>query len=174
MDHGTYTNTKNKTFVPHIDEFKNFTKIKKFNILHLNIDHLNCKLDEIVEIVNLRVFDIISLNETKIDTNYPTPKNLKNYYQIIRRDRDKDGGGVLVLIRKEYNIILQENFQESEVIFFQLKINGLINNFESIEIGIIAEFHLYNLIFAKDELLLDDYKSCILLNIFWQLLRNNN
>ena len=105
MDHGTYTNTKNKTFVPHIDEFKNFTKIKKFNILHLNIDHLNCKLDEIVEIVNLRVFDIISLNETKIDTNYPTPKNLKNYYQIIRRDRDKDGGGVLVLIRKEYNII---------------------------------------------------------------------
>ncbi len=61
-----------------------------------------------------------------------------------------------------------------EYITKYFKDSGLINNFESIEIGIIAEFHLYNLIFAKDELLLDDYKSCILVNMFWQLLKNNN
>jgi len=47
-------------------------------------------------------------------------------------------------------------------------------SFESIEINIIAEFHLFNLIFAKEELALDDYRTTVLLNIFWQLLIVNN
>ncbi len=50
----------------------------------------------------------------------------------------------------------------------------LLNNFESMEISIIAEFHLYNLIFCHEELHLDDFSTTVLLNIFWQLLRFNN
>ena len=51
---------------------------------------------------------------------------------------------------------------------------NLTENFESIEINILAEFHLFNLIFAKEELALDDYRTTVLLNIFWQLLIHNN
>lgn len=38
-------------------------------------------------------------------------------------------------------------------------------NFESMELNIIAEFHLYNLIFGKQKLFLDDFKSAIFLNL---------
>lgn len=41
------------------------------------------------------------------------------------------------------------------------------------EINIFAEFQLYNLIYAKNELLLDDYKSAVLLDKFWRLLEFN-
>ena len=41
----------------------------------------------------------------------------------------------------------------------------ILKNFESMEINIIAEFHLYNLIFIKERLSLDNYKSAVLLNL---------
>lgn len=54
------------------------------------------------------------------------------------------------------------------------KDKDLLDNFEAIEIAIVAEFHLYNLIFAKEELELDDQKTMVLLNLLWLLLMNNN
>jgi hypothetical protein len=41
------------------------------------------------------------------------------------------------------------------------------------EINIFAEFQLYNLIFAKNELLFDNIKTSVLLNLFWKLLEFN-
>ncbi len=41
------------------------------------------------------------------------------------------------------------------------------------EMNIFSEFQLYNLVFAKNELLLDDYKSAMLVNLFWRLLEFN-
>lgn len=38
------------------------------------------------------------------------------------------------------------------------------------EINIFAEFQLYNLIFAKNELLFDNFKTAVLLDLFWKLL----
>lgn len=54
------------------------------------------------------------------------------------------------------------------------KDTDLIGNFEAIEISLIAEFHLYNLIFAKEDLELDDQKTVVLLNLLWVLLMNKN
>lgn len=55
-----------------------------------------------------------------------------------------------------------------------LKKENIIDNFESVELLILAEFHLYNLIFAKEQLCLDDYRSTVLMNILWILIMNNN
>jgi hypothetical protein len=38
------------------------------------------------------------------------------------------------------------------------------------EINIFAEFQLHNMIFAKNELLFDNNKTAVLLNLFWRLL----
>ena len=46
------------------------------------------------------------------------------------------------------------------------KDKDLLENFEPVEISIIAEFHLYNLIFAKEELELDDQKATVLFKPF--------
>jgi len=41
------------------------------------------------------------------------------------------------------------------------------------ELNIFAEYQLYNLVFAKNELQFDDYKAAILVNLFWRLLEFN-
>ena len=39
------------------------------------------------------------------------------------------------------------------------------------ELLLIADFHLYNLIFAKETLNLSDLKASVLMNILWILLK---
>ena len=51
---------------------------------------------------------------------------------------------------------------------------SLIGNFGLIDLDIITEFNLYNIIFAKDQLGLDDEKTVILTNLLFSVLRNNN
>ena len=41
------------------------------------------------------------------------------------------------------------------------------------ELNILAEFQLYNIMFAKNELNFDDYKASLLVNLFWKLLEFN-
>jgi len=76
----------------------------------------------------MRLFDVISLNETKIDENTPDPFNSK-FYNIIRRDRTSSGGDVMIFIKNEYKVINQYESSDFEIIFFQLKINETVNNF---------------------------------------------
>lgn len=55
-----------------------------------------------------------------------------------------------------------------------LKKESLLDNFERGELNILGEFHLHNLIFAKEELCLDDYRSSVFLNLMWTLLTERN
>ena len=41
------------------------------------------------------------------------------------------------------------------------------------ELNIFSEFQLYNLAFAKSELMMDDHKASIVINLFWRLLEFN-
>lgn len=50
----------------------------------------------------------------------------------------------------------------------------ILKNFEKLELLLISDFLLYNLIFAKENLNLDDYKSAIFINLTWLLLKNDN
>ena len=51
---------------------------------------------------------------------------------------------------------------------------NILQNFEKMELVLIADFHYYNLIFCKEDLMLSNRKTAILLNIFWELLSHNN
>ena len=85
----------------------------------------------------------------------------------------------LTLFLNEYCIQEAWKHQKPKEFFVEFvtrvfKDKDLLDNFEPVEISIVAEFHLYNLIFAKEELELDDQKTTVLLNLFWLLLINNN
>lgn len=66
----------------------------------------------------------------------------------------------------------KEYFSEYMTKFF--KKEGILENFESIEIAILSEFHLYNLIFAIEDLKLDKMKTCVFMNIMFHLIINEN
>jgi len=105
-------------------------KDSKFSILQLNIDYLNNKKHELVNILEVAKHDIICLNETKLSEMNPTPFAEFKDYQTLRRDRlsNNIGGGVLVLVRNSYKILKSTNLEPIEAIYLQLQISNEIIN----------------------------------------------
>jgi hypothetical protein len=102
-------------------------------ILHLNVRSLPKYLHEIDNILKSRIFDIVSLNETKLDKSYPNSFYSNNDYFIFRKDKSRREKGLIVFIRKEYEVIKIDLGETEEFdidyIYFQLKIKKQFYNF---------------------------------------------
>ena len=62
----------------------------------LNITSLPKHIDEICVLLATKNFDILALNETRLDHSIPDDLvNIPNY-DIIRNDRNRNGGGVCI------------------------------------------------------------------------------
>ena len=77
---------------------------KKFSFIHLNINSIYNKLDDIKKILDLSIYDLIMINESKLDDSIPENFFLHDKNKLFRRDRCRNGGGILMFIRKCYNI----------------------------------------------------------------------
>lgn len=80
-------------------------------------------IKSILDLSYLRVFDIISTNESKLDENIPSKLLEHNFYNIIRRDDNRLGGGIIVFDRKAYVVIGQLVDLNCELFSFQLKLH---------------------------------------------------
>ena len=63
-----------------------------------NINSLSGKFSEVQEWI--QVFDILTIQETKIDSSFPNSQFAIEGYNMYRRDRKKGGGGIVLYIRK--------------------------------------------------------------------------
>ena len=71
------------------------------------------------------------MNETKIDESIQHTFFANPNYKIIRHDRNKAGGGIIVFIRQEYKVIKTVLLNNIEAIYYQLLINSTTVNFIS-------------------------------------------
>jgi len=96
----------------------------KLIIAHLNINFLVNKFKPLEEIIKNKV-DIMMVSETKIDDSFPlTQFEIEGYIQY-RRDRDSQGGGIIIYIREEIpsrEIELQSNPEDLETLFIEINI----------------------------------------------------
>ena len=79
--------------------------IRKMNsnrlvIAQLNINSLRNKFTSLSTIIKDNV-DISLISETKIDSSFPTAQFHIDGYAIYRRNRNKNGGGLLLYIRDD-------------------------------------------------------------------------
>ena len=67
---------------------------------HLNINSLRNKFESVNELIK-DTFDIFMLSESKLDSSFPDNQFLIPGYRIIRKDRNKNGGGILFYINED-------------------------------------------------------------------------
>ncbi|UYV64195.1 hypothetical protein LAZ67_2007019 [Cordylochernes scorpioides] len=143
----------------------NFAASKQLRILQCNINGLcstatKIKLEEIMEIAEKQKIQIIALQETKLNEKY----NLKyKTYNILRKDRNKEGGGLAFLIKNLYYEDIAINIPntldlEAQGIKVYLSQNKTINIFNMyhppnnklIDDGTMAQFLTDNTIIVGD------------------------
>ena len=88
---------------PYADNLKFIRKdnLNKLITAHLNISSIRNKFDFLVDRIKGNV-DITMISETKLDNTFPNGQFLiDDFNEAIRLDRNKNGGGILLLIRED-------------------------------------------------------------------------
>ena len=71
---------------------------KRLIIAQLNINSKRNKFDSLNEIIKDNV-DVLLISETKIDSSFPTAQFYIHGFTTYRRDRNINGGGIILYIR---------------------------------------------------------------------------
>ena len=70
---------------------------------YLNINSLRNQIIDVREVIGKLSLDYFVISETKLDESFPSAQfNISNYEIRNRRDRDKNGGGLIEFVRKGF------------------------------------------------------------------------
>ena len=94
------------------------SQIKGLKIGHLNIRSLPLHLDELRLILQEHPFDIFSINESRLDSSISKGEVKINGYSIIRKDRNREGGGVAIFVKENltYSKVDLPDFSDLELV----------------------------------------------------------
>ena len=93
---------------------------------HLNINSVRNKFSCFKDLV-IKETDICLLSETKIDDSFPNSQFFAEGYRMFQKDRNKNGGGLLLYVNEDIpgKLINSYNFKEgSEIIVFEFSISN--------------------------------------------------
>ena len=116
-----------------IDNWKVFNK-RGLHLIHLNINSLLSKIDELRAIAKKSRAAVIGITESKLDESVTDGEINIDGYELIRSDRNRHGGGVACYIRNDISFNPRGNFSsEVENIFLDM----LLPKTKPILIGIL-------------------------------------
>ena len=116
-----------------IENWKAFNK-RGLHLIHLNINSLLSKIDELRAIAKKSRATVIGITESKLDETVLDGEINIDGYELIRSDRNRHGGGVACYIINDVSFNVRGNFSnEIENIFFDM----LLPKTKPILIGIL-------------------------------------
>ena len=109
-------------------------KKRGLHILHLNVNSLLSKIEEMRQIALASNAAVIGITESKLDETVLDGEVNIEGYKIIRADRNRNGGGVACYIKSDLSYNIRKDFStEIENIFFDI----LLPNSKPILVGIV-------------------------------------
>ena len=94
-----------------------YPKMKGSTIGHLNITSLYKHIDELKIFVKYQNFDLLTINETRLDYTIDNNEVDIPGYNLIRKDRNRNGGGVNAIYVRDTipytdcNFLLSDNVE---------------------------------------------------------------
>ena len=112
----------------------NVFKNRGLHFIHLNINSLLPKIEELRYIAKSTNAAVIGICESKLDASVLDPEISIDNYKILRCDRNRQGGGVACYVRNDLSYNTLSVFpREVENIFFEI----LLPNSKPITVGTI-------------------------------------
>lgn len=93
----------------------------KLKMVHIKINSIFNKLFELVKLIELGKYDIVTVQETKLGPEIPD--NLFSFanYITLRRDRCRGGGGLMVFVKRSVKLVSHHFYTDIEAISFTIE-----------------------------------------------------
>ena len=106
--------------LPPYNKFQSFKK-RGMHFTHININSILPKIDELRQIASETKCVVISISETKLDETIQDEELQIQGYNLIRNDRNRNGGGVACYVRNDIHFNIRDEFiDEMGSIFFDI------------------------------------------------------
>ena len=105
-------------------KFPSLPKMRGFKIALLNICSLTCHYDELCVFMEDRAIDILGLNETRLDNTIADSQIDIEGYDILRRDRNRNGGGVAFYVAQSLTYVNRQGLlshEDLEILTVEIK-----------------------------------------------------
>jgi exonuclease III len=86
-----------------LNRFNCIPNKRGFKMACLNIVSLPKKIDEISHFLSNKILDIFAINETRLDSTITDNMIHIDGYDVVRKDRARNGGGVCIYLRNSIN-----------------------------------------------------------------------
>ena len=98
------------------------TNTRGFKIAALNINSLSAHIDELKAYLCSGCIDILAVNETRLDQSFPNNLVSIPGYNLERRDRNRNGGGIAFYIRDAINYELMHELAQDPLEWLCIKV----------------------------------------------------
>ena len=98
-------------------------ELKGFKLAHLNIASIPKHLDEVKVFMKDKPVDVLSVNETRLNDTINNDEIRIPGYVVFRKDRSRNGGGVVLYIREVHNVTEKAEVVPSELEAVCIEIN---------------------------------------------------
>ncbi len=90
------------------DPLSNIKALKGFKIAALNVASLVRHIDELKMVMSSQTLDILGIHETRLDSTIADKDISIIGYNVVRKDRNKHGGGVLLYVMETWNFLTKQ------------------------------------------------------------------
>ena len=90
-------------------------------IAQININSLRNKFDFLVQMMSNNI-DILLISETKIDSSFPNAQFYIEGYTMYRRDRNMNGGGLMLYVREDIPSCLLNIDNSYEAFYIEINV----------------------------------------------------
>ena len=98
------------------------SKLKGFRVAQFNIASLPKHYEELLIYMRDEPFDILTLNETRLNNSIPDCEVQMPDYDIIRSDRNRNGGGVAVYITTVITYTIRKDLLQDPLEFLCIEV----------------------------------------------------
>jgi len=149
--------------MPPNNKFQIFRK-RGMHFTHININSILPKIDELRLIASEIKCVLISISETKLDETIQDEEIKIQGYNLIRNDRNRNGGGVACYVREDIHFNIREELSdEIESIFFDI----LLPKSKPILVGVLYrpanQFNFLNKFSDKLNSIMDNFQELYIL-----------
>ena len=120
--------------------------MRGFKIGHLNIRSLVKNIDQLRIYLSNQKYNILSINETMLDRTISNYEINISGYDIVRKERNRNGGGVALYIRNVIDYKIRNDLMNELKILKQSRLRSVLQrqNHSLLTLGIAHQMLLLN------------------------------